>query len=194
MAPFLGRAVPVVGMVVDVVDIVNTWTNSNETLEQANQLKSQIKTNTTTLRDAIKTLKSSLESQIGSLTVLENLRKLLRIRKSPPGRDPPPPPLTPQEVCKITNVMKSMVDTTFVVIAQLASHKPGTENDNEPAEQYWAEFIPKPTVLQLSQSAFTAPVVDSVYDMYQQPPPKAEDKVSNQLCYASLCSQNSDMK
>lgn len=180
MAPFLGKAVPVVGVVIDVVDIVNTWTNSNETLEQANKLKNDVKTGTTTLRDAIKALKSSLESQIGDSTAFENLRKLLRIRKNPPGGGPPPQPLTPKEVCKITQVMKGMIDVTFLVFAQLSSHKPDDDgnSDKEPAEQYWAEFIPKPPVLQLSQSAFTAPVVDSVYDMYRRPPPKEDNKVS----------------
>ncbi|ORX63585.1 hypothetical protein K493DRAFT_365211 [Basidiobolus meristosporus CBS 931.73] len=176
VVPFLGKLAPVVGIFVNVLDIANTWTNSNETLEQANKLKSEITTNTTAVRDAVKALKASLESQIGSPTVLENLRKLLRIRKSPPGRDPRPPPLTPEEVCKITKFMNSMIDTAFVVIAQLVSYKPDNDNDKEPAAQYWAEFIPKPTVLQLSESAFTAPVVDSVYDLYRQPPPKAEYK------------------
>lgn len=191
VTPFLGKAVPFLGIVVNVLDIVETWTTSNETLVRANKLRNDVNTSTTTLRDAMKALKSSLESQLGSLTALENLRKLLRIRKNPPRGGPPPPPLTPKEVCKITGLMKSMIDTTFLVFAQLSSRKSDDDTDKDPAEQYWAEFVPEPAVLQLSQSAFTAPVVDSVYDIYQQPSPKTDDKVSCNFC---VWGQNSDIE
>src|SRR4051812_34107219 len=97
----LGKAIPVFSIAVDVASIVSTWTNNNETLQQTNKLKGDISANASAFRQAVKTFQLSLEEQLGNPALRDSLKKLLRLRKSPPK-----PPMRPEDSCKMIDQMQ----------------------------------------------------------------------------------------
>lgn len=160
----LGKAVPILSVVIDVESIITTWTSSNETLKQVGKLKNDILGSVDAFRQAVRSHQSSLEDQIGNIALQNSLRKLLRLRRFPPG-----PPCGPEDACKMLGLMQEMVGITFLVFANLQgdTHEDPTEN------KYVTEIMPEADVLQLSQMSMCAPVVDSVYERY--PDPQASD-------------------
>ena len=166
--PMLGKVIPILSVGIDVASIITTWTSSNETLEQVGRLKKEILDNVEALRQRVRSYQSNLEDQIGNLALQNSLRKLIKLRRSPPG-----PPCGPEEACKMLGLMQEMVGTRFLVFANLQGdrHEDLTEN------KYVTEIMPETDVLQLSQMSMCAPVVDSAYERFPDTQP-SDDKVS----------------
>jgi len=181
----LGKAIPVLSVAVDVVSIVETWTANNETLDQAKQLRGQLKTNIEAFRKAVKDYQSSIEAQLGPLKLRDTLRKLIRLGKKPPG-----PPLGPEGACKLFKFMEAALNVPlmmFVDILQGFKDKFTSDEDDEADMSklsYAAEAVRKEDVHDLSEKLMTAPVIDSVFERY----PQDVDRQDDQVRYSSLSS------
>lgn len=160
---------------------MTTWTGSNETLNQAKQLQSQLKTNIEAFRKAVQDYQSSIEEQLGPLKLRGTLRKLTRLGKKPPPGGPPP--LGPEDACKMFKFMEATMNVPlmiFVDILQGLKDKFTSDEDDEadiPKQSYAAEVVPKEDVHELSQKLMTAPVIDSVFEQY----PHDVDRQDNQV-------------
>lgn len=167
--PVLGKTIPGISVIIDVVSIVDTWTSSNETLESLGKLKCDIMKNIEALRQAVREYHSGLEEQIGKLPLRDTLRKLLMLRKPPPG-----PPLSPKDCCKILALMEEAVGMGFHIFVNFLGNAP----EDPTKYQYSAEIMPRADVVQLSQMSICAPVVDSVFDKYPRRETSDDDIVS----------------
>lgn len=186
--PMLGKAIPVLSIAVDIGSIVSTWTNNNETLQQASKLKSNIAENAKAFSQAVKSFQSSLEEQVGNAALRDSLKKLLRLRKSPPK-----PPMGPETACKILDQMQQMknIPLKMFITYEPSQSQEGTDkalplaeanvlpgDGHEQEEQsgpsydgsYTVEILQKEHVLQLSHKPMCAPVVDSIYEQYPKSP------------------------
>ncbi|KAK2002477.1 hypothetical protein LX36DRAFT_729506 [Colletotrichum falcatum] len=182
--PMLGKAIPVLSIAIDVASILSTWTNSNETLQEANKLKADVSANAEAFRQTVKTFQSNLEEQIGNPLLQGSLKKLLRL-----GGSPPEPPMRPEDACKMIDQMKQMEGTPMTMFISYDPNRPQEKTDKvpphvkaevdprdehqqeEPDDQvptgsHTVEMLPKADVLQLSQKPMCAPLIDLAYEQY----------------------------
>ncbi|CAE6490377.1 unnamed protein product [Rhizoctonia solani] len=150
----LGKRLPVLSVAIDAVSIIRTWTASNETLERAQKLKTSISEDVLRLRQAVQTYHTTLEGQIGDSALQKSLRKLINLRRKPSG-----PPCGPDQACAMLGLLRSMPNIGMLVFVGWV----GDAQDDSTQNQYQAEIMPEADVVQLSQKAMCAPVVDSAY-------------------------------
>ncbi|KAI9848052.1 MAG: hypothetical protein M1837_001154 [Sclerophora amabilis] len=186
--PMLGKTLPVISIVVDVASIVTTWTNNDETLENAAKLKSDILQSTAAFRRVVQEYLAALKDLFGDQMLQSSLRKLLRLPRPPPG-PPGGPPDDPEKACLMFKMMEQMPDISLVVFAALQgdAHEDPTENN------YMTELVPEADVQQLSQMSASAPVIDAVYERHpdvEQPPEQPHDKsiFFGTIAFRALCS------
>ncbi len=156
-------------VVIDAGSIIYTWTASNETLERALKLKSSISADVLRLREAVQTYHTTLEGQIGDSALQKSLRKLINLRRKPAG-----PPCGPGQACAMLGLLESMPDINMLVFVGLV----GDAQDDSTQNQYQTEIMPEADVVQLSQKAMCAPVVDSAYALFPDVEVLKGDKVS----------------
>ncbi|WRT67077.1 uncharacterized protein IL334_004043 [Kwoniella shivajii] len=156
--PLLGKALPIASIVIDVVSIVNTWTSDNETLKQAENLQQKMKDSVKAFQDLVKEFNKILEDLLGDTTLRKSIQKLLRLAKKPPG-----PPDGPGGACAMLAFMQEMVNVPLLIFANLLNDQHQEAIDNE----YVSEILPETHITQLSGMTITAPLVDLVFDQYQ---------------------------
>ena len=157
----LGKTLPIINIAIDVASIVTTWTNNNETLEQAGKLKSDILQSTAEILKVVQEYQAALKNLFGDQTLQSSLRKLLRLPRPAP-RPPGGPPDDLEKACRMFKMMQQMPDTSLMVFAALQ----GDAHDDPIENQYITELIPETHVQQLSQMLASAPVVDAVYELH----------------------------
>ncbi|KAI9668432.1 MAG: hypothetical protein M1831_001186 [Alyxoria varia] len=161
----LVKVVPVLSVIVDVESIVSTWTTTDAALQQAAKLRKQIADSVPPFRDTMGRFRSDLDDLVGSKTLQVTLLKLTRLHLSipgAPGGPPEPPPPDPDQACNILRLMEGMVDVSLLLFANLL----GDEHEDSSEDNYLAEAMPEADVVQLSQKAVSAPVVDSLYEHF----------------------------
>lgn len=158
------------GIAIDTASIIDTWTSDNQTLKEAEQLRRDIAESVGAFRDAVHQCRLMMEDLLGSQLLQKSLRKLIKLRRPPPG-----PPSGPEKACKLFALMKAMVGLPLLLFASLQRDdgKDGREN------KYLAYLIPQADMVQLSEMPTTAPVVDSVYERYPNIEDLTDADVSN---------------
>jgi hypothetical protein len=172
-----GKAIPVLGIIIDAASIIETWTSDNETLKAAEKLRHDIAESVTAFRDAVRQCQSMMEDLVGSHALQKNLRKLLKLR-----RPFPDPPSGPKKACKLRALMEAMVGVPLLLFAspQEDDRKDETKNN------YLTELVPQADIIQLSEMPTTAPVIDSVYEHYPNPKDLTDAVVSNMFVLLGL--------
>ncbi|KAK3360380.1 hypothetical protein B0T25DRAFT_446992 [Lasiosphaeria hispida] len=163
--PQLIHGIPLLNVVFDVTNIINTWTGSSETLDKADKLRADIRDNAEAYHQAVQQYRSALEELIGPPALRDSLRRLLRLRAARPGGPPSGGPTTTDagEPCKMLDEMRQRgPDVSFWAFASLQ----GEEHDDSALNDYVTGLVAKADVEQLSRTTMTAAVVDSVFQWY----------------------------